>query len=367
YEPYLWTADPASGETAVEILGNSVGFDCETWHEYYEMPAHDMEFFCVACLADWFTLNNTLAAFDDGSVISRTDHKESYITICEVWYHYPSGETYCQCREGDPYNPYNTYPCEDYSSKMNGSSAYTGNTIISSDYFGKNSTEYIFRNPINETTIFIEAPGSPCEEYLQRVNPSSLVHLPDGDFMLAYYSPPFIWGKTTDIDRSGWSNPEQIVQPNRCDNLDACGNENGDFWIIYRDGDTVFLTTNSGNLPPENTRGVDLLLNSELFQAGDPFKLRAVCQDPGFSYPADLYVILDVYGDFFFFPTWSKTPDSYRVNLDSSKPVAVFVLDFSWPAGISGSANGLVFWGGMQDPETGEIIGQIDAEVFGYI
>ncbi|MBN1551619.1 right-handed parallel beta-helix repeat-containing protein, partial [bacterium] len=112
--------------------------------------------------------------------------------------------------------------------------------------------------------------------------------------------------------------------------------------------------------------GVDLLLNDTMFEAGEPFKLRAYCVGTDNVSEADLYVALEVFGQFWFWPDWQQIPSHKRIDLTSGSVHYYFILDFTWPDGEFGSIDGLNFWGAMFDPVDGELIGNYDKVTFGY-
>ncbi len=117
---------------------------------------------------------------------------------------------------------------------------------------------------------------------------------------------------------------------------------------------------------PVGWTGVKLIISGDEFTSGDIFKLRAQCMgNPGDTI-ADLYVILDVYGNYWFHPDWSVPPDYESLNLNENHPVVSFILDFTWPSNIQGSADGLCFWGAILDPATSDLIGDFDRVEFGY-
>ncbi len=118
-------------------------------------------------------------------------------------------------------------------------------------------------------------------------------------------------------------------------------------------------------LPPE-WRGVQLILPGSPFTGGDLFRLRAQCMGDPKDTAANLHVILDVYGEYWFHPGWTEIPQYETVTLNPSKPVVSFILDFIWPDNIQGSVDGLCFWGAILDQETSDLIGDFDRIEFGY-
>ena len=116
---------------------------------------------------------------------------------------------------------------------------------------------------------------------------------------------------------------------------------------------------------PRPGSGVQLHLSGNLFREGDRFALnaRVANMDPS---PVDgcLFVILDVYGAYWFAPSWSESIDAYELTgLLGIQMLSV--LQFDWPS-VSGAAEGLVFWGGFVEQTDVELFGYYDRVEFGY-
>jgi hypothetical protein len=103
-----------------------------------------------------------------------------------------------------------------------------------------------------------------------------------------------------------------------------------------------------------------------VFTGGDEFKLRALCEGESAETSADLYVMLDAFGRFFFYPTWQELPDYKRISLNCGSFSYHFLLDFTWPEGEFGYAAGLYFYAAITKPDTFDVIGEMDQVVFGY-
>jgi len=126
------------------------------------------------------------------------------------------------------------------------------------------------------------------------------------------------------------------------------------------------MPTCTPTVTPRPDPGVDLFLNSSRFTGGDPFRLRAFCTGaPGID-DADLYVLLDVYGHFWFWPGWTKAISLKRIPLAPDRVTPVFILDFIWPDGDHGAADGLLFHGAMTRPGTYDFIGNVVSVSFGF-
>ncbi|MBN1295379.1 hypothetical protein JXA80_01275 [bacterium] len=116
-----------------------------------------------------------------------------------------------------------------------------------------------------------------------------------------------------------------------------------------------------GNGSPYLT--TELSLNQEIFEAGDPFNLELFLVGSG-GVAADTFVILDVYGLYWFWPGWTHDVD-YITSTPPAGITPVSLFDFNWPA-VTGSASGLFFWAGALAPGTAELVGDIDWVAFGY-
>jgi len=66
---------------------------------------------------------------------------------------------------------------------------------------------------------------------------------------------------------------------------------------------------------PSDFQGVKLNLNDDIFTALDPFLLQAECRGREEDIQADLYIILDYAGLFWFWPDWNMNPDSGLIML----------------------------------------------------
>lgn len=117
--------------------------------------------------------------------------------------------------------------------------------------------------------------------------------------------------------------------------------------------------------PTEHPDGVDLFLNATEYHSGDAFSLRAHCFGPD-GRVADLYVILDVMGMYWFYPDWTMTPGYETITLSDQHVNYFFILDFVWPSGDMGQGNGVRFWGAMCDSGTSDLLGDFDNVTFAW-
>jgi carboxypeptidase T len=110
-----------------------------------------------------------------------------------------------------------------------------------------------------------------------------------------------------------------------------------------------------------------LLLNDTMFEGGEQFLLQLDIYN-GRTEQLDLqqFLFLDVYGLFFFYPSWSISVDYIDRSIIPGYDELETILDFTWPSGVGG-ATGLNFWLGFYDPAAQVIVGNIDTVEFGYM
>jgi len=178
------------------------------------------------------------------------------------------------------------------------------------------------------------------------------------------------------LDSSGFSSP-CVVDLDKDGDLEilitdmntSVFNLNTDF-----DADMQYWTTyHSNNLnnglyggtTPLET-GVNLMITDTMFTEGKAFSLDAVLVNAEATpyQDVDLYVLLDVYSMYWFYPTWSETADWLDINILPPGDTLKNVISFKWPE-VGGSAENLMFWGGLIDDQF-ELLGNIDFVEFGY-
>ncbi len=116
--------------------------------------------------------------------------------------------------------------------------------------------------------------------------------------------------------------------------------------------------------------GVTLFMPSREYTSGEPCFCQAIVCNTEQStlehYP--LFVILDVFGEFFFGPGFTQQPDNYSREFPAfrSGPTAVEVVPlFNWP-GLQEPADGITFYGALTTPDMTSIFGEIGAFSFGW-
>jgi hypothetical protein len=73
-------------------------------------------------------------------------------------------------------------------------------------------------------------------------------------------------------------------------------------------------------------------LNQQTFTAGDSFILNGIlCNGFDGELLFNLVVVLDVYGQYWFFPTWTRNLDYMAVTIPGCSCISEMLLNFPWP------------------------------------
>ncbi len=112
--------------------------------------------------------------------------------------------------------------------------------------------------------------------------------------------------------------------------------------------------------------GVRIIMPSEYYMPGSPCYCDAiVCNADGAlltGYP--LFVALDVYGTYFFAPSFSDFDFIFR-DFPAGQTTVTIVQYFTWPSG-TGSARGITWYGAMTNPEMTAVYGELNTFSFGW-
>lgn len=76
---------------------------------------------------------------------------------------------------------------------------------------------------------------------------------------------------------------------------------------------------------------IDLRMNQSRYEAGDPFQVfwSGWSQDGTIS--GDSYLLLEVLGDYWFYPTWGSDLDFWTTEFQETGPTEIIIFDFIWP------------------------------------
>ena len=109
----------------------------------------------------------------------------------------------------------------------------------------------------------------------------------------------------------------------------------------------------------ESQVAADLDLNRTMFQADDLFSLKLRLANTGDPISVEEYIILDVYGAYYFWPRWTAVVDNRTETLEANSNREETILEFTWPAG-AGAASGILFYTGLLAPGGNELLGPYD-------
>lgn len=109
-----------------------------------------------------------------------------------------------------------------------------------------------------------------------------------------------------------------------------------------------------------------LILSDNVFESGEIFALTIEIENAtGRNLSLHQYLLLDVYGEYYFHPEWDGDLGYIARRIGPSYHDFDEVLRFPWPEGV-GSGNGVRFYLGYLDGETNELIGNVDFVEFGW-
>jgi hypothetical protein len=118
---------------------------------------------------------------------------------------------------------------------------------------------------------------------------------------------------------------------------------------------------------------VALRLPATFFRTGDRFQLDALLYNRGAPITATpLFVILDVFGEYYLWPAWQRFEgvlrrgyDFQMVPVPTGVRVRSIIPAFDWPP-TGASAEGLRFWGVLTDPQVSRVLGESSVVEFGF-
>lgn len=121
------------------------------------------------------------------------------------------------------------------------------------------------------------------------------------------------------------------------------------------------------DLAGNGTPAARIRMPSDMVTAGDPFGIDVVLWHPSLTSMTGvpLFAILDVYGEYFFWPGWTQTADFRPVTLHPGATAVEIIPEFEWPAG-AGSAEGIGLYAAMTDAAMTELYGSFDHVTFGW-
>jgi len=111
-----------------------------------------------------------------------------------------------------------------------------------------------------------------------------------------------------------------------------------------------------------------------MFYPGDQFYLNAKVNNSGVPLgELPLFVVLDVFGVMFFWPSWTKfDPPEYSdidyslIEVTTGVQTIPILQAFTWPPIGGPEVTGLYFYGALVSSDFSELIGDMDTVTFGY-
>lgn len=237
------------------------------------------------------------------------------------------------------------------------------------------TSDPIIRGPFG-TVSDIKFNGSTEMEILPSVNPTLTGH--------AWRNPGSLENNRYMVVTGFYGNGKVAFVPDSSPTSDGTGDPNdtsygNTFADPDFDNDALFLnisawladgapphpTATPGATPtPVDLHGVDLMLNQTRFSAGDDFLFSTRFGNQQASTLADLYIILDVAGQYWFYPDWTESVAFETHYMNSGSVITREILTFIWPE-VQGYAFGLRFWGALLTPEN-QLLGEFDMIEWGY-
>jgi subtilisin family serine protease len=138
----------------------------------------------------------------------------------------------------------------------------------------------------------------------------------------------------------------------------------GAVWPKFRSNldNSGFLRWNGA---PPDTTDATITTNQNHFSPGDRFLLSATLSNRQTQpLPAAEFVVLDVWGEYWFWPSWIQELDWMPRHLPPQRSNTEQLLEFTWPAGNQ-SGQGIRIWIGLLDDQTGEVLA-IDSCTFSF-
>jgi len=140
-------------------------------------------------------------------------------------------------------------------------------------------------------------------------------------------------GRTIERSIFGWQRLA-IPTSNQINELDLLDMSRG--WAVC-DGGIVLKYENPA---------IDMQLENAEVSGGDQFSCAFELLNPGPEIDLSVFVLLEAYGSFFYWPSWGADVDFQMMTLDADSYETTVLFEFAWPSAGSGMAT---FWGALVD------------------
>lgn len=117
--------------------------------------------------------------------------------------------------------------------------------------------------------------------------------------------------------------------------------------------------------PAEFPITISIFTNQSHYQAGDIFLLMTEIYSYDKSHYVDEYIVLDVFGQYYFWNDWTTELDSKELQVPKQKLVQQEILNFVWPPD-AGSASGLAFYMLLTKWNTFDVLSNLSSCTFSF-
>ena len=170
-------------------------------------------------------------------------------------------------------------------------------------------------------------------------------------------------GKVLHFNGTEWYSEPRITFSNlntlwgsSADDLYVMGNYGA---ILHDDGTAQPTPIPTSNAEPWYCTRLEM--PAEFFSPGDTCYLKLEVENSRSIHSANIFVILDVKGEYWFYPSWESNQDSsYVSNLSAGLHTFDIIPEFIWPDTGNTGMNGVKFWAAITDRHKQEILGGSD-------
>ncbi|GEM_PF-2230753 len=111
---------------------------------------------------------------------------------------------------------------------------------------------------------------------------------------------------------------------------------------------------------------IDIVLNASDYSGGDPMTVDVDFAYSGDDRTADFYLLLEVYGSYYFYPSWGLEMDHQTMQFDGMQSFRVPILNFVLPTPL-GEAGPFAFYGAVFDAGSFDLVSNVSSESFSFI
>jgi len=107
-------------------------------------------------------------------------------------------------------------------------------------------------------------------------------------------------------------------------------------------------------------------MNAQEYRGGDPVLLTYTVTRTGPGTSAHLYLFLEVFGQFFFYPSWGSAVDHAFLSVSANSEKSKDVLDFTLPRPLS-AGGPFVFYAALTLPGTYDLMSNVAIWSFAFV